>query len=384
VTAPTTRDEEDIPVRILLVDDNRANLIALEAALEPLGEELVLASSGSEALELLARHRFALVLMDVQMPILDGFEIVERMRKTTDLRELPVLFVTALFRDPSSVMRGYALGAIDFIFKPVDPQILRAKVAAFATLHRHSERIERQARRLAEEVAARAEAERANRAREEFIAILGHDLRNPLGAIIAATELHAGPGAPAMCVEACRRISRSANRMNRLINDVLDLARGSLGSGIPIVRQPADLGELAEGPVEECRSTSSSDVELVTDGDLRGEWDPDRVIQVIGNLVTNGITYGRRGAPVRVALTGHDDAVVMTVHNIGAPIQEATLAQLFQPFQRVDHRREGLGLGLYIASQIVRAHGGTITASSSAADGTTFTVTWPRRAPAGS
>jgi signal transduction histidine kinase len=375
------QDDEEVRVRILLVDDNRSNLIALEAALEPLGEELILASTGTEALELLAVHEFALVLMDVHMPILDGFDTVERMRKSTQLRDLPVLFLTALFRDQSSVSRGYALGAVDFIFKPVEPDVIRAKVAAFAMLYRHTERLKRQAHRLADEVAGRARAEHANRVREEFIAILGHDLRNPLGAILAAAERHGEAGAAASCVEVCRQITRSANRMSRLIDDVLDLARSSLGSGIPIARQPIDLGELAMVPIEECRATSRSEIELVTDGDVTGAWDPDRLIQVIANLVANAMKYGLRGAPIRVAVTGRTDDVILSVHNLGAPISEAKLARLFEPFQRVDDRREGLGLGLYIVAQIVRAHGGTIAATSTAADGTTFTVTLPRRGP---
>ena len=153
--------------------------------------------------------------------------------------------------------------------------MIRAKVAAFAMLYRHTERLKRQALRLADEVAARARAEHTNRVREEFIAILGHDLRSPLGAIIIAAERHGLDDAPAACRDACRQITRSANRISRLIEDVLDLARSSLGSGIPLARQPVDLGELAIVPIEECRATSRSEIQLATDGDLSGAWDPD-------------------------------------------------------------------------------------------------------------
>src|SRR5438552_8281362 len=151
--------EEQAPVRILIVDDNAHNLIALEAVLEPLGQEIVRAMSGPEAIEKLSEGDFALVLMDVAMPVLDGFQTVEVIRKRNELRHMPVMFLTALFRDAESAARGYALGAVDFITKPFEPEIIRAKVGAFVSLHQHNEQIQRQQQRIATEVAARKTAE---------------------------------------------------------------------------------------------------------------------------------------------------------------------------------------------------------------------------------
>src|SRR5436853_287159 len=154
------------PVRILLVDDNLPNLVALEAVLESLNQELVLARSGHEALEKLTEKPCALVLMDVHMPVLDGFQTVEAIRKRRELQHLPVMFLTAMFKDKDSVARGYSLGAVDFITKPFEPAIIRAKVGAFVVLHQHNEAIKRHEVQLAQEVAARKQAELAAQARE--------------------------------------------------------------------------------------------------------------------------------------------------------------------------------------------------------------------------
>lgn len=377
--AVSTPGDGHSPVRILLVDDNPANLLALQAVLEPLRQELIRARSGAEALEILNRQDCALVLMDVHMPALDGFQTVEAIRRRNELRHLPVMFLTAMFRDDKSAARGYALGAVDFIMKPFVPEIIRAKVGAFVALYQHNEEIKRQELRIAEEVAARRAAEVANRTKEEFIAILGHDLRNPLYAITMTAEKHGrAPQALEPCREASQRIGRSAQRISRLINDVLDLTRSRLGGGIPIERKPIDMAQLCRVPIEELRAIHPEcQIAFQVDGDVLGAWDPDRVIQVIANLVGNAVKQGAAGG-VRVALRGDGDFVDLEVHNFGDPIPPSRMENLFEPFQRGEHRGEGLGLGLYIVSQIVSAHGGTITVESKEADGTTFTVRWPR------
>lgn len=372
-------DDRDEPVRILIVDDVPGNLVALEAVLQPLGQELLLARSGAEALELLDRHDCALILMDVHMPVLDGYQTVELIRKRQQLRHLPIMFLTAMFRDDASAKRGYALGAVDFVMKPFEPEMIRAKVSAFVALHQHNQRIKRQERRLASEIAAREAAERANGIKEEFIAVLGHDLRTPLQAILLTAEKHEHLSPAA---EACRRdgmrIRTMAQRMERMIDQVVDYTRSRFGGGIPIAVQPVDMGELVRAPLDEIQAIyPRCAITLAVEGDTRGTWDPDRVAQVFANLVGNAARHG--DGNVAISLRGADDWVVLEVHNGGAPIPIEKMEHLFEPFYTAG-RPGSLGLGLYIVEQIVRAHGASIRAESSADRGTTFTVRWPRQA----
>jgi PAS domain S-box-containing protein len=228
---------------------------------------------------------------------------------------------------------------------------------------------------------------RVEEARERFIGILGHDLNNPLAAILMGAEvLEKLPGPYA---KAARTIARSAHRMEAMIHDLLDFARGRLGGGIPIAPTQCDLRLLCDKVVEEMEQAYPTRVmSFAGIGDLRGEWDPDRVEQVLSNLIGNAIKHGR--GPVLVM--GHEDGddVVTTIHNQGPAIPAEAIPTLFEPFttahvgdgNRASHK--GLGLGLYIVSEIVHAHGGTISVSSVEGQGTTFTIRWPRRVPLGS
>lgn len=371
--------ERDEPVCILVVDDVPSNLVALEAVLEPLGQELLLARSGDEALALLETHDCALVLMDVHMPVLDGYQTVEAIRQRQHLRHLPVMFLTAMFRDDSSARRGYALGAVDFVMKPFEPEIIRAKVGAFVALHQYNQRLKKQERKLASEIAAREAAEHASHLKDEFIAVLGHDLRTPLQAILMTAAKHEHlPTASEPCRRDGRRIAAMASRMGGMIDHVVDYTRSRLGGGIEIAVRPVDMGELVRAPLDEIQAIyPSSVITLATEGDLRGTWDPDRVLQVLANLVGNAVRHG--DGNVRLALRDDDDWVVLEIHNGGAPVPAEKLERLFEPFF-TSGRHGSLGLGLYIVERIVHAHGGSIRAESSAERGTTFTVRWPRHA----
>ena len=216
-------------------------------------------------------------------------------------------------------------------------------------------------------------------ARERFIGILGHDLRNPLGAIVASAELLEHAGLQGMFARAVERIERSSHRMNAMIGDVLDFARGRLGGGIPIERKPCDLGRIVGEQADEMKQAfPGRAIRCEADGDLTGEWDGDRVEQLLSNLIGNSVQHG--ADPITLVARDAGDAVVVTVHNGGPPIPPATLPRLFEPFQQgTPGASDGLGLGLYIASEITRAHGGSIGVRSSEEEGTTVTVTLPRR-----
>jgi PAS domain S-box-containing protein len=225
-------------------------------------------------------------------------------------------------------------------------------------------------------------------ARERFIAVLGHDLRTPLAAIDLSAEHLASADAfkqPEERLRIAKLIGRCSGRMKRMIADVLDFTRGRLGGGIPLSLTPTDFGQVCRDAVTELLAVHSSrKIVVETSGDLVGVWDAGRVEQVVSNLIGNALEHG--ADPVRVTIRGQGDELVLEINNqnLGPPVPAELLPLLFEPFRRGapdDHHSTGLGLGLYIASEIVRAHGGTIEATSSLAEGTTFRSRWPRDLP---
>ena len=224
--------------------------------------------------------------------------------------------------------------------------------------------------------------------REQFLDILGHDLRNPLAAIIAgATLLTRSESLDVAHVGLATRILNSAGRMNRMVSDLLDLTRTRLGAGIPVTPKPMDLTRVCEQVIAELEVVHPDcQLHFEPKGDLQGAWDSDRLSQVISNLVANGLQYGCGDGPVTVAAKAHGEEVVLTVHNEGPPISESATRKIFEPMVRLqaqsgDKNTSGLGLGLYIAQEVVTAHGGTIGVTSLEKEGTTFTVHLPRRPP---
>lgn len=232
------------------------------------------------------------------------------------------------------------------------------------------------------------EAQEAARLREQVLAIVSHDLRSPLQAIaLSATTLLRRPEADAVTLKVAARIAAASERATHLIADLLDFSRARQGP-LPVQPVPTDVQALATRVVEEVRiAHPDRDLELVLDDGGPTPVDPVRLAQVISNLVGNAVQYSPDHTPVRVAVRGGADEVVLEVHNQGTPIPPEALPVLFEPFQRgqadADERRGNLGLGLYITQQIVLAHGGRIDVTSTAKDGTTFTVHLPRKLPAG-
>jgi two-component system sensor histidine kinase/response regulator len=353
------------PVKFLLVDDLEENLLVLEALLRREDLDLLKAHSGREALELMLEHDFALALIDVQMPEMDGFELAELMRGAERTRHVPIIFVTAGMQERHRMFKGYDAGAVDFLFKPLEPQILRHKTETFFQLHRQQQDL--------------AETLRLN---EELMAVVGHDLRNPLNVVLMTTNLLAESSDPEVkkCVA---RLQSSGSRMLQIIDELFDLSRARLGGGIAIERKPTDLLAVTRKTVAEFEATNPSrQIDVVTHGDPQGEWDSGRLSQVLSNLIGNALRHGTVSVPITVCLTGSAAEVVASVHN-GGHISADLMPRLFEPFQSGVGRRtraEGLGLGLYIVQQIVHAHGGEVRVSSSREEGTTFEIRLPRHA----
>jgi signal transduction histidine kinase len=222
--------------------------------------------------------------------------------------------------------------------------------------------------------------------RDQSLGILGHDLRNPLTGVIAgATLLMSSEELGDKSVRIAARVLSSANRMNRMIADLLDLTRTRFGESIPIVRAPIDLDPVCRQVIAELEGLHlTGGLRFTSKGDLRGEWDSDRIAQVLSNLLKNAIQHGSTDQPIILAAKDNGPEVVLSVHNIGPAIPPNALGTIFEPMVRHvgdEHKNVGLGLGLYIASQVLTAHGATVEVTSTDADGTTFTVHLPRRAP---
>jgi two-component system, sensor histidine kinase and response regulator len=369
----TAREQPVDVVHCLVVDDVEENLIALTALLRAENVEIHTARSGPEALDLLLRYDMALALLDVQMPEMDGFQLAEIMRGTERTRHVPIIFVTAGMRDQVRMFRGYESGAVDFLYKPIDPHMLRGKADIFFQLHR-------QKQQLARELHERTETLRLN---EMFIAVLGHDLRNPLHAMMLSAHGVHRVSTEDPVKQAAARIVSSGNRMSRMIEDLLDLARGRLAGGIQIVREPVDLAAVVGRVVRESQAAKPGRaLEIRQQGHFDGEWDAGRLAQVASNLISNALQYGDPKEPVLVELDGtRDDTVEMVVSNAGN-IPKELLPQIFDPFRgrsEPSRRSEGLGLGLYIVKELVEAHEGRVDVASNPGERTRFTVRLPRR-----
>lgn len=352
-------------VKALLVDDTEENLVALEALLRPLEIEYLRARSGAEALELLLHHEVALALVDVQMPGMDGFELAEYMRSTERTRSVPIVFLTA-GRDPARVFEGYEAGAVDFLHKPLDATILVSKVKVFVELFEQRKQL---AQRL-------AQLEGSLRMNELFMAVLGHDLRSPLSVIsMGAAALQRLPDTPPQVHTLGQRMHNSARRMERLVADLTDVARVRSGQPLLVRPVPCELGEIVAKVVQELEAQGARFV-VEARGDVRGRWDPERLAQVVTNLLSNAFEHGHDNGPVRVHVDGSAEGVSLEVHN-GGFIPQEQQATIFEPFRttrRPGDGRRGLGLGLYIVHQIVLAHGGTVRLQSDPLRGTRFRV----------
>ena len=353
------------PIKILLVDDIEENLVALEALLRRDGLELLKAHSGAEALELLLVNEVSLALLDVQMPDMDGFELAELMRGYERTKHVPIIFVTAGGRDPGRVFKGYETGAVDFLFKPIDPHILRSKVDVFIELARQRQQL--------------ADALRLN---EMFVGVVGHDLRNPLGAVIAGAELLQETVDEPAAQRTIKRMVSAGRRMTEMIEQLVDLTRGRLGGGVGFVRTRVllDIKDLVQRAVEELR-TSHPDrtIQIDSAGECMTSGDPQRLLQLFSNLLGNAVTHGRKDAAVTASVVGRDRDIMVCVRNEGV-VPPDVLPVLFEPFRGSNRPTSGgLGLGMYIAREIARGHGGEITAESSEREGTSMTVVLPRR-----
>jgi len=404
---PATESPPEDRVSILLVDDQPANLGALEATLESTGCRFVLAKSADEALLALLNEDFAAIVLDIRMPGMSGFELAGMIKRRQRTRQVPILFLTAHMLEEEDVLEGYAAGAVDYLTKPIKPDILRSKIAVFVDLYRNrrslsrlnaslqdalreAERHKDETRRLNGELQERQhrlerlarQLKSSNEELESFSYSVSHDLRAPLRAINGFSHALLEEYGTVLPVEGRRLLSvvrENTHRMGRLIDDLLAFSR--LG-GKELDRAPLDLDSLAHTVVNELRQADAERQVRVTIAPLPpAAGDVSLLRQVLTNLIDNAFKFTRNRPDACVDIGSQSDGgeTVYYVKDNGAGFDMRYASKLFGVFQRL-HRSdefEGSGVGLALVQRIVHRHGGRVWGEGRVNEGATFYFTLP-------
>ncbi|MDB5880577.1 MAG: putative histidine kinase, atypical hybrid [Ramlibacter sp.] len=402
-------------VNILVVDDEPKNLIVLETVLDDPSYHLIRAMSGEEALLALMANEFAVLVLDVRMPGMTGFELAMMIKERKKTARVPIIFLTAYYNEDQHILEGYGSGAVDYLHKPVNASVLRSKVAVFAELHRKGRALEVANRALMGEVAERRRAEarlselnqsldrrvterttaleatdaqlrEANRRKDEFLATLAHELRNPLAPVRNAIQVLRLKGLASPELQwAAELIDRQIQAMSRLIDDLMDVSRINQGR-IELRRQRVELARVLQDAVETTRpfiDECGHELALILpDQSLPLEADPTRLAQAFMNLLNNAAKYTDRGGRIELRVSAQAGEVVVSVKDNGIGLEPARLSAVFEMFSQVEsalsRSRGGLGIGLSLAQRLVQMHGGTVEARSAGlGQGSEFSVRLP-------
>ncbi len=408
-------------VNILLVDDQPGRLLSYESILSSLGQNLIHARSGLEALEKLMKDEFAVVLLDVSMPGMDGFETASLIHEHPRFERTPIIFVTGVHISELDRLKGYKLGAVDYVSIPVVPEILRSKVAVLVELHLKRRELQSQNVRLQAEKTrelellneglkrANADLERAvsamqlemnerkrieealkeaDRHKDEFLAMLAHELRNPLAPIRNAVEIMRRSAlSDPQLIWSRDVIERQVKHLSRLVDDLLDVSRITRGN-INLNREPVACTLIVSRAIETIQPLLTEQrheliLELHDEG-LEVEGDLTRLTQVLGNLLNNAAKYTDPGGRIILALRRAEREVEISVRDTGIGIPPELLPRLFNLFTQVEaaaHRSQGgLGIGLALVRQLVEMHGGRVSALSDGPNkGSEFVIRLPLR-----
>ena len=389
----------EIQAKLLIVDDLPENLLALEALITREDRTVYKALSADEALSLLLQHEFAMAILDVQMPGMNGFELAELMRGTEKTKNIPIVFVSAAGREMNYAFKGYETGAVDFLHKPLDIHAVKSKVNVFVELYRQSKAMKHQvealeqSRReqetlLAQLKVTQGELEHAVRMRDDFMSIVSHEVRTPLNGLILETQLRkmhlARENAAAFTMDKMHamvdRDERQIQSLIRLIEDMLDVSRIRTGK-LSIRPSTFDLSQTVANLLESFAaqiSAAQSRVDFTVRQSVIGQWDEFRIEQVVSNLLTNALRYGAR-KPVQVSVYVEGASAIIDVRDQGIGISEENQKRIFHQFERVAGSDvvSGLGLGLFISEQIIAAHNGSISVHSTLGEGALFRVSLP-------
>lgn len=367
--------------KILIVDDLVENLYSLEQIIEKEDREIISASSGNEALKLARKHEFALVITDVQMPEMNGFEFVEIFRSKKDTQNVPVIFATAINKEKKYVIKGYSEGAVDYLYKPLDPDIVSAKVDIFVTLHNQKRALELQYQEL----------DTLNKLKNKFLGIAAHDIRNPLAIIEFYSKSLLKELGPILNdsskIQELENIFVSTKFAQNLVNDFLDISKMESGN-IELEEEMIDVRYFLESNIQFNQIfANKKNINLVGEiklKDLKTAFDKNKMNQVLNNLITNAIKFSHEGTSIHLKAQQKGNQLLLSLQDEGQGIPENEITHLFDPFAKTSVKstagEKSTGLGLMIVKKIVDAHKGEITVTTKVGVGSCFNIELPIKA----
>ncbi|WP_285010074.1 hybrid sensor histidine kinase/response regulator [Pedobacter faecalis] len=360
---------------ILIVDDTPENLISLKRVLERHNFEVDTASSGEEALKKVLKHEYVLIILDVQMPGMDGFEVAEAISGYSRAKETAIIFLSAVNKELKFITRGYSSGGLDYITKPVDMDILLLKVKTFYRIYEQSRKLREIQKALLEEIEFR---KRAERKKDEFISIASHELKTPLTSVKGYVQLLARSVEKGDIDKVKNHLAKAEvqlEKLNELIADLLDISKIESGK-LKFTKKHFVMDELLDNVIEIIHQ-SNPGFNIVRKGKAPGliYADEMRIEQVIVNFLTNAIKYSPGTDEIHVYLNVKDDKVYLGVRDFGIGIAREQQQHVFDKFYRVEETAihfQGLGIGLYISAEIIRRHGGEVGVKSTLGEGSEF------------
>ncbi len=360
---------------ILIVDDSPENIISLRKVLEKNDFKVDTANSGEEALKKVLKKSYVLIILDVQMPGMDGFEVAETISGYSKAKETAIIFLSAATADVKLITRGYSSGALDYISKPVDINILLLKVKTFYRIYEQSRALKEMQTQLLEEIEYRKEAERK---KDEFISIASHELKTPMTSIkgyIQLLERSIENDDISTVRTRLYKVQKHIDKLNLLIADMLDISKIESGK-LKFNRKFFSFSELVENTIDVMHQAHPA-VKILNYGtlDIPVFGDEMRLEQVVVNFISNAIKYAPDSTEIHITCENREDHLYFSVRDFGIGMAEEHLQQIFDKFYRVEetsHRFQGLGIGLFICQEIIERHQGTIGVNSRLGEGSEF------------
>lgn len=366
---------------ILIVDDKPENLISLRIFLEQSGFAVDEASSGEEALKKILKTVYSLIILDVQMPGIDGFEVAEMITDYNKAKDTPILFLSAVNIDKQFITKGYLTGAVDYITKPFDPDILLLKVKTFNRLFEQTNQLKKMQRSLKREIEHRKELESK---KDEFLSIASHELKTPLtsvrGYIQLIERMLKREGAHPQILSHISKASLQINKLGDLVADLLDVSKIASGK-MEFTLKEFRFDKMAVEAIESLQYVHQDHIMVIKGfSEIIVYGDEMRLEQVMVNFLTNAIKYSPEGKEIHIEMIHTDHELEVRITDFGIGISQKLQDQLFEKYFRVEEtsvRFQGLGIGLFICSEIIQRHNGSCGVESEVGKGSTFYFTIP-------